>query len=183
MKKILSVVMVACFALVMPALAGIDEGNGEIGFDYGNTDYDNNTGMDSSDSLSLRGGYFMTRMFEVEGQFVNADDSTTTFGTTVNTDMNLLMVNGVFNFHPREEITPYFRVGLGRADLQVSTPLVGSVDDSSMAYQMGGGSRFFFGKSKRTAFRVDLSWVTEDTFDQSSTHTTFAGGFTWRLGR
>lgn len=182
MKKILSVVMVACFALTVPALAAIQEGNGEVGFDYGNTDYDNNTGIDSSDSMSLRGGYFMTRLFEIEGQFVNADDSTNMVGTTVNTDMNLLMVNGVFNFHPREEIIPYVRVGLGRADLEVSSPIL-TADDSSMAYQFGGGTRFYFGKEKRAAFRVDLSWVTEDTFDQSSTHTTFAGGFAWRLGR
>lgn len=182
MKKILSVAMVAFFALTVPALAGIDEGNGEVGFDYGNTDYDSNTGMDTSDSLSLRGGYFMSRMFEIEGQYINADDSTNVLGTSISTDMNLLMVNGVFNFHPREEIIPYFRVGVGRADLEVSSPIV-TADDSSMAYQFGGGSRFFFGKAKRAAFRVDLSWVTEDTFDQSSTHTTFAGGFSWRLGK
>ena len=177
MKKILSIVMVAFFAMIVPALAGIDEGNGEIGFDYGNTNYDSNTGLDSSDSLSLRGGYFMTRMFEIEGQFINSDEST--FGGNV--DMDFLMVNGVFNFRPREEIIPYFRVGLGRANVEVSAPGF-NVDDSSVAYQFGGGSRFFFGKTKRAAFRVDLSFVTEDTFDQSSTHTTFAGGFSWRLG-
>ncbi len=177
MKMILSVVMVAFFAFTAPVLAGIDEGDGEIGFDYGTTDYDSNTGLDSSDSLSLRGGYFMTRMFEIEGQFINSDEST--FGGNV--DMDFLMVNGVFNFRPREEIIPYFRVGLGRANVEVSGPGF-NVDDSSLAYQFGGGTRFFFGKSKRAAIRLDLSFVNEDTFDQSSTHTTFAGGFTWRLG-
>ncbi len=177
MKKILSAVVVAFFVFTVPALAGIDEGNGEIGFDYGNTDYDDNTGLGSSDSLSLRGGYFMTRMFEVEGQFISSDEST--FGADV--DMNFLMVNGVFNFHPTDEIVPFFMVGVGRANVDVSAPGFNQ-DDSSLAYQFGGGSRFFFGKSKRAAIRVDLSWVNEDTFDQSSTHATFAGGFSWRLG-
>lgn len=181
MKKIFSVAVVALLALTVPALAGIDEGNGELGFDYGNTDYDSNTGMDSGDSLSLRGGYFMTKMFEIEGQYITADDETSVLGTSVETDMDLLMVNGVFNFHPREQITPYFRVGLGRANLEIRSPIL-NVDDSSMAYQFGGGSRFFFGKEKRAAIRVDLSFVNEDTFDESSTHTTLSGGFSWRLG-
>ena len=183
MKKTLSVAMIAFFALTVPALAGIDEGNGEIGFDYGNTDYDNNTGLDSSDSLSLRGGYFMSRMLEIEGQYISSDDSS--FGTDV--DMNFLMVNGVFNFHPSETIVPFVMAGVGRANVEVSVPsflgLPGfSVDDSSLAYQIGGGTRWFFGKEKRAALRFDLSLVNEDTFDESSTHTTFAGGFSWRLG-
>jgi len=177
MKKILSVVVVVLFALTVPALAGIDEGNGEIGFDYGNTDYDSNTGLDSSDSLSLRGGYFMTRVFEVGGQYITADEST--FGANV--DMNFLMVNGVFNFHPTDTIVPFVMVGLGRADVEVSAFGFG-VDDSSLAYQFAGGTRWFFGKEKRAALRFDLSFVNEDTFDESSTHTTFAGGFSWRLG-
>jgi hypothetical protein len=58
-----------------------------------------------------------------------------------------------------------------------------SVDDSSTAYQFGGGSRFFFGKEKKMAARVEVSWINEDTFDESSTHTNIVGGLTWRLGR
>ena len=177
MKKIVSVVMVAFFALTVPALAGIDEGNGEIGFDYGNTDYDSNTGLDSSDSLSLRGGYFWTRMFEIEGQYISADEST--FGADV--DMDFLMVNGVFNFHPSETIVPFVMVGVGRANVDVSG-FGFSQGDSSLAYQVAGGTRWFFGKSQRAALRFDLSFVNEDTFNQSSTHTTFAGGFSWKLG-
>ena len=58
-----------------------------------------------------------------------------------------------------------------------------SVDDSGVAYQVGGGSRFFFGESKRAAFRLDVALVSEDSFDDSSTHTNITGGFTWKLGR
>jgi hypothetical protein len=52
-----------------------------------------------------------------------------------------------------------------------------------MAYQIGGGSRFFFGKTKRAALRFDLSLVTEEAGETSNTHTSVAGGFTWRLGK
>ena len=181
MKNILTVAFVALFACSVPALAGIGQGNGEVGFDYGSTDYDSDTGLDSSDSLSVRGGYFMTNLFQVEGQYMSADSKTEVLGTDIDASTDLLMVNGVFNFHPNKEITPYVLVGMGRADVSVDT-LGASTSDSGMAYQLGAGSRFFFGKSKRAAFRVDLSRVSQDTFDESTTNTTFAGGFTWRLG-
>lgn len=182
MKKILCGAFVALFVFSVPALAGIDKGNGEIGIDYGNTDYDSDTGLDSSDTLSLRGGYFMTRLFQVEGQYISADAKTDVLGTDLKASTDIMMVNGVFNFHPNNEITPYVLVGMGRADVAVDMPGA-STDDSGMAYQIAAGSRFFFGKSKRAAFRVDLSRVTQDTFDESTTNTTFAGGFAWRLGR
>ena len=54
--------------------------------------------------------------------------------------------------------------------------------DSSTAYQVGAGSRFFFGKSKKTAFRVDLSMIQESTFNETNTHTNVAAGFSWKLG-
>ena len=182
MKNILTVAFVALFACSVPALAGIGQGNGEVGFDYGSTDYDSDTGLDSSDSLSVRGGYFMTNLFQVEGQYMTADATTEDFGTDVDASTDILMVNGVFNFHPKKEITPYVLVGMGRADVSVESTGF-SADDSGMAYQIGAGSRFFFGKNKRAAFRVDLSRISQDTFDEDTTNTTFAGGFTWRLGR
>jgi opacity protein-like surface antigen len=182
MKKIVLVAFAALFAFSAPALAEIGQGNGEIGFNYGNTDYDSDTGLDSSDSLSLRGGYFMTRLFQVEGQYMSADATNDALGTELDASTDIMMVNGVFNFHPKKEITPYVLVGLGRADVTVQIPGA-STDDSGMAYQVAAGSRFFFGKSKRTAFRVDLSMVNQDTFEESTTNTTFAGGFSWRLGK
>ena len=56
------------------------------------------------------------------------------------------------------------------------------LDDSGVAYQVAGGSRFFFGAKHRVAVRVELSVIDEDTFDQTSTHVSLTGGFTWRLG-
>ena len=47
MKKLLTVAFVALIACSMPALADVGKGNGEVGFDYGSTDYDSDTGLDS----------------------------------------------------------------------------------------------------------------------------------------
>ena len=129
-------------------------------------------------TFALRGGHFLTPMIEIEGQYLNSSEEASGIDTT----MQLLMVNGLFNFHPREDIVPYLLVGVGRASLDIDIGGV-SFDDDSMAYQFGGGSRFYFGESKRAAFRFDLTFVNEDTFSQSSTHTNVTGGFTWKLGR
>ncbi len=181
MKRILIAAVVTMFAFSVPAVAGIGEGNVEVGFDYGSTDYDSDTGFDSGDSINFRGGYFMNDMFEIEGQFMTSDEQTTISGIDAEIDMSLLMVNGVFNFHPRKNIVPYFRGGIGVSDVEVKVAGLGG-DDSSVAYQVGAGSRFFFGKSKRAAIRVDVSVLSANNFDDSSTNTTYGVGFSWRIG-
>jgi hypothetical protein len=57
------------------------------------------------------------------------------------------------------------------------------VSDSGTAYQIAAGSRFFFGKANRAAFRLDVSMINQDTFNETQTNTTFAGGFTFKLGK
>jgi len=56
------------------------------------------------------------------------------------------------------------------------------VDDTGTGWQIAGGSRFFFGGTKRVAVRVELSIVGENTFDENSTHYSATAGFTWRIG-
>lgn len=181
MKRILGMTF-AALLFVSPAMAGIGEGDSELGFDFGQTAYDDNVMDEKGTAFAIRGGHFLTPMFEVEGQYLNSSEETSILGTNVDTTMQLLMVNGLFNFHPREDIVPYVLVGLGRASLDVNVAGI-SFDDDSIAYQFGGGSRFYFGESKRAAFRFDVTFVNEDTFNQSSTHTNVTGGFTWKLGR
>ena len=183
MKKILSLAFLGVLVFSAPALAGIEKGQGEVGVDYGQTSYDNDGAeFDSSDSLSLRGGYFFTNLFQLEGQYINSDTTVEDFdGVKASTD--IMMVNGVFNFMPGKEIKPYVLVGLGQASTDIDAEGFGSVDDSGTAYQIGAGSRFFFGKTKRAAFRFDVSMINQDTFEEETTNTTVAGGFTFRLGK
>ena len=183
MKKILSVAFLALLAVSAPSYAAIAKGNGEVGFDYGQMSYDSDTNLDSSDNLSLRGGYFMTDLFQIEGQYSTADSKTEVVpGFDVKASTDVIMVNGVFNFMPKKDINPFVLVGVGQADVSVDDG-IDSISDSGTAYQIAAGSRFFFGKAKRAAFRLDVSMINQDTFDESQTNTTFAGGFTFKLGK
>lgn len=170
-------------ALSNPALASFDKGSGEVGVGFGMTEFDSNTFDETGTGFGVRGGYNISKLFEVEGSLTrtSADDDDPVFGNLELT-ATTVFVNGVFNFHPRPHIVPYALVGLGTTDVEVEDSS-SSVDDSSTAFQFGGGSRFFFGKEKRVAARVEVAWISEDTFDQGSTHTTFVGGLTWKLGK
>ena len=181
MKRILALLALVVLAFSAPALAAVTEGNGEIGFNYGNTQLDTDTGFDSATSMALRGGYFFNRGFEIEGQLASTSDSTDISGTNADGTFRMYMVNGVYNFQTPKEIVPYVLAGLGMADDEVK--MTGAnTSDSSTAYQLGAGSRFFFGKAKKAAFRVDVAMIQESTFDQTSTHTNVSAGFSWRLG-
>lgn len=187
MKRILCLAMFAVVALGAPAFAaGGSSSNGtggEIGFGLGQADVSSDsTGIDSAQFLGLRGGYHLNKKFQVEGMFASSSEGGSILGTDVDTTMRVLMVNGVMNFHPRKkDIVPYVMAGIGRADVEVESAGT-AVDDNSVAFQIGGGTRIFFGKNKRTAFRMDLSLLRQDTFDDTSTLTTFTGGVTWKLG-
>jgi len=157
-KKIVMCAALAVFALSAPAMAAVVAGGGEIGFDYGNTQLDSNTGLDSATSLAVRGGYFVNDLFQVEGQFASTSDNQDVLGTSVDARMKLYMVNGVFNFNSGKDLTPYVLVGVGMINNTFEVPGF-TFDDSGVAYQVGAGSRFYFGKAKRTAFRVDLSMI------------------------
>jgi opacity protein-like surface antigen len=181
MKKLLSLLVVTLVVFAVPALAATQPGSGEIGMDVGSTQLDSDTGFDSATSLAVRGGYFFNKNFELEGQMASASDSTDVAGTSVDGTFRTYMVNGVYNFQTPKEIVPYVLAGVGLADTQVEASGL-SASDNSTAFQVGAGSRFFFGKEKRAAFRFDLSMIKQNTFDESTTNTNLSAGFTWKLG-
>ena len=181
MKKTLSLLVVTLFVFAVPALAAIQEGNGELGMDVGSTKIDSDTGFDSGTSLAVRGGYFFNHNFELEGQLASTTDTVDQAGTSVDGTFRTYMVNGVYNFKTPKEIVPYVLAGVGLADTSVDASGL-SASDNSTAFQVGGGSRFYFGKEKRAAFRVDVSMIQQSTFDTTTTNTNISAGFTWRLG-
>jgi Outer membrane protein beta-barrel domain len=187
MKRIVCVAAFAAVVLGAPAFAANNANNagngGEIGFGVGQTSVSNSdaTGVDSAQFLGLRGGYDINKQFQVEGQVASSSESGSVAGTSVDTTMRLYMVNGLYNFHPRnKEFVPYVMAGIGRADISVDGGGT-TVSADSTAYQVGGGTRIFFGKSKTMAFRTDVSLLRETAFD-SSTFTNITAGLTWRLG-
>jgi opacity protein-like surface antigen len=180
-KRVLGFLVMAALALSTPALAAIDKGDGEIGFDYGSTQLDSDTGFNSATSLGLRGGYFFKPSVELEGQFSSSSDTVDVSGNSVDGTFRMYMVNGVYNFNAPHQVVPYVMAGVGMMDDQVKE-FGASVSDSSSAFQVGAGSRFFIGSTKTAAFRIDLSMVQESTFDQVSTHKNVSAGFSWKLG-
>jgi opacity protein-like surface antigen len=189
MKKILCLAMFVVLALAAPAFAAnntnksSNSNTGEIGFAVGESDVNSNNNISSSAQfLGVRGGYHLNDQFQVEGQIASSSESGDVSGTSVDSTMHLYMVNGVMNFHPRKkEFMPYVLAGIGRADVSVDA-LGSSVSDNSVAYQIGGGTRIFFGKTKTMAFRADLSLLRENTFSESTTFTSVTAGITWKLG-
>jgi opacity protein-like surface antigen len=190
MKRILCLTLFVVLAVNVPALAATNKakqggstGTGEIGFGVGQSDVSSDTsGIDSAQFIGIRGGYHLNNQWQIEGQLSSSSDSGDISGTSVDTTMRLLMVNGVMNFHPhKKEVVPYVMAGIGRADVSVDAGGT-SVSDDSVAYQIGGGTRVFFGKSKTMAFRADLSLLRDTSFDDSSTLTTVTAGITWKLG-
>lgn len=184
MKRILCFALFVVLALAAPVFAGTPAGNGgEIGFEVGQASVGSDTtGIDSAQFLGVRGGYHLNKQFQVEGQFASSSESGSIAGTSVDTTMRLYMVNGVMNFHPRKkELAPYVMAGIGRADVSVDASGTTASDDS-VAFQVGGGTRVYFGKTKTMAFRTDVSLLRETTFSDSSTVTTVTAGLTWKLG-
>jgi len=183
MRRLLPVTL--CLALLgaAPAWAGLDAKNGELGFDLGYTHFDSDVSDKGAARFNFRGGYCFNKLFELEGQGAGMASEDTGGFADLYTVLTIDFVNAVFNFHPsNKEIVPYVLVGIGHATLEFDLDPGPKVDDSGVAYQIAGGSRFFFGAKHRVAVRVELSVIDEDTFDQTSTHVSLTGGFTWRLG-
>ena len=115
---------------------------------------------------------------------ISGDASSTSFRSLdVDATLLTLHLNGIFNFHVDDEVVPYALLGVGVAKVEFENLFGFDVDDNSGSAQVGGGSRFFLGRQKKVAARVELSFLREDTFDfDEAVHVNLVGGFTWRLG-
>ncbi len=183
MRKLAVVVLFLLVTFASPVLAGIGKGNGELGFDAGWTNFDATISDKTAGRVAFRGGYHFTRLFQLEGQLgcMAADDHS--LGPDATVALCAMMVDGVFNFHSKSgNIVPYVLAGAGNATLVYDNTFAGKIDDSGMAYQGAAGGRFFFGKNKRTAVRLEISDLFADVFDQNTSNGSFTWGFTWRLG-
>ena len=161
----------------MSAVAEVEAGDWEVGFDIGETDFDQDVADGSDIRVGGRMGFFFTDHFELEGQV--AVSSTDDAG--VDLDLTTGMVNAVFNFNPGGSFVPYIFVGAGVATLDVGFAgpgfTVADISDESFAYQGGVGGRIFFGGD--FALRLELSQLVEETFGESSEHTSGTVGVSW----
>lgn len=171
----LAVLGLAALLSAAPAGAILRAGEGEMGFDLGATQFDDNVEDDTGFRAGWRFGQCLSDAFELEGQVlatglsIDGDDVILTAG----------FLNAVVNFHPAETIVPYLLLGGGYASTEVDFGDV-SVSDESFAAQGAIGSRFFFGPSG-LGLRVEAAALSERTFDESSLHWSLTAGLTWRF--
>ena len=161
--------------LVSAPAAWAQAGSFEFGVGGGVTELDDNVGGEREFRAEVRGGYFITDHFQLEGQLLRV---TSVFDLS----LTAYMINGVFHFGTDQGIVPYVLVGAGVADLGFSGfPFNSSVDDQGTALQAAVGTRFFLGDTGRSV-RLELSTLREDSFDEDSNYLSFTAGFNWRFG-
>jgi len=186
MKRRLLVSSLVALLFAGPAVAGIGKGDGEIGFDLGYTEFDQNLTGQNGARLALRGGYHVTRLFQIEGQVAasahyNTDAIFHRMGSRrADTSLQTYFADGVFNFHSKGgNVVPYVLAGVGSGTLDFP---FANVSDSGPATLIAGGSRFFFGDRHGAAFRLEFSRISVRVFDETTRHFSVTAGFTWRLG-
>lgn len=166
-----------------PALAGIGERNGEIGFEYALARFDSDLLGRTGGRWSVRAGRLETRSLQWEGQVTRARvDDEPLPGAARKVTLTLAVANVIFNFRPRKDIVPYVLAGVGLARLEIEAAGLTS-DDTETGYQVAGGGRFFFGDRSPVALRLELSILGSDGFEHSYFHPSVAAGLTFRLGR
>jgi hypothetical protein len=173
--------------LLVPAassFAGIGKGNSEIGFDFGYTKFDPDVADVGGFRSAIRGGYHFSSLFELEGQVsvaINWHVNQALHRIFIDHQLNTLMANGVFNFHPgKGNVVPYVLGGFGNARLSFYSD---EFRDSGAAWQVAGGCRFFFGDEDQVAFRLEYARLSSRLFDTSGIYQSLTAGFTWRLGK
>ena len=188
MKRLPVILSLTALLVAAPAAAGIGARNGEIGFDFGYADFDNDLAGKNGARVTLRGGYHFTDWFQIEGESVAMGTTETSAGIEIDTTIAAFLVNGVFDFHPgRGSVAPYVLGGLGLATVRVRLTPGERLEDTGGASQLAGGGRFFFGARKQVALRLEAGLMWHKTSDPIAPGRTFVeknltAGFTWRIG-
>ena len=184
-RPVLSIVIAGILLIVAPvssARAGIRGRDGEVGIDYALQRFDPELLGETGGRWSLRGGMHMTDLLQWEGQITRGRVETTPLpGAERSVTLSLALVNLVVNFHPREDVVPYVLLGVGIAKTKIEAVGLSS-SDTETGYQIGGGSRFFFGKESAVALRVELAIPGGDAFEHSYFHPSLGAGLTFRIG-
>jgi OOP family OmpA-OmpF porin len=157
----------------VPAFAnGGDIHDIDVGAYAGSLHPDSYDGVDPDNGSfwGVRGGYFFTPKWSVEGSWqrfsTNGDNNSSV-------DLNSLRGNGLWNFRAGKKFRWFLTLGLGKEKIK-SDDL--GVSESSWGWNWGGGGRWFFGKSKFWGIRADARWIeTKPGGDINDTQTNYEG--------
>jgi opacity protein-like surface antigen len=176
MKVLFPVVLAS--VLILNAVPSHAQHQAEIGIDAGWTHLDDFVANANAWRVGFRAGYHIQDWVEIEAQMAGARAGEEIGSVNLKTTLLTGLANGVFNFRT-ERVVPYGLVGIGVANLQ-ATPGISSFSDFALAWQFGGGARFFF--SNNTALRAEVGHLREHTFDTWNGHWSVTGGVTWVFG-
>jgi len=167
----------ALLSLSIPAGAQSKAGDFEAGFDIGSVRFDSAVKGRDREQLhgGVRGGWFLTDSFELEGQISRSN-------APLDATLDAAFVNAVWSFRPAARISPYVLVGAGAAQLDEDALFEERSRHDGSAYHAAIGGRFSFGDG-RLAARIELSRIVEETLDDAHHHDILTGGLTWRFGR
>jgi len=185
MNRIRFTVLAALLCCALPAFAGGgDDGDWEIGIYGGAVHPDDYGGLDPDGGTyyGLRGGYFFTRRWSVEGAYQAFGTEADVNGPNADVDLNSLRFNGLFNFRPGKNLRWFLTGGIGR-EYTKSSDL--DVDESDWSYNLGGGARWYFGRKDLWGLRADARWVTvkvEGSVDETQNPYEVSGGLFWSFG-
>lgn len=173
---VLGVVLAAC----LPAATALaaETGKGEVGIDVGYADLVDKMGG-GGPLAAIRGGYHFKPWFEMEAEagYISPDCPDGECS-----DLWFVLLNFVFNIHPTPRAVPYAFFGFGYTDFEQevdsSIVLIEDPFQGQALYQVGAGSRFYFGQKKRTGFRIEVS----ESFFEDDQSPNAQVGMVWRLG-
>jgi hypothetical protein len=161
-------------SLLAPGIAA--KGKGEIGFDLGWADLDDELGG-GSELATIRGGYHATDRFMLEGQVEGIFPDCEVSGECA--DLLVIYVNGQYKFRPDKSVEPYILLGAGWADIEDDyNPFVEDPFKGQLVVQVGAGSRFYFGKKKNAAVRLEVTGA----FFEDTSNANAQVGLLWRFG-
>jgi outer membrane protein with beta-barrel domain/thrombospondin type 3 repeat protein len=153
------IVLAALLCCALPAFAGGgDIHEIEVGLYAGAMSPDNYNGLNPEGTTfyGVRGGYFFTPKWSVEGAYQWSSTQADVSGPNPDMDLNSLRFNGLWNLRAGKKFRWFLTAGLGREYTKASDL---NLDEKSWSYNFGGGARWYFGKKKNWGFRADARWI------------------------
>lgn len=165
-----------------PAGPVFTAGSGEIGADYSVARFDSDLTDDRGDRYALRGGRFLGPRIQWEAELTRATVREELFpGAEKRVTLDIAVANVVVNFDAGGRTVPYLLAGIGVGQMKLEAIGLSS-RETATAYQIAGGSRFFFGGRGRVAARIELALLANEGFEERFVHAALGAGLTFRIG-
>lgn len=177
--------MVGLLAAATPATAEIRERSMEVGGFLLYADFDQDSNIDDDVGIGGRFGIVFEENHELEFSF---DFISTEDDQNLGLDVDLITARAgyVYNFLPRETISPLLTVGAGVQNVNISDSSLGPfgtiVDDTDPLVFGGVGVRFFLGDSFNIRLDGQIQAVFPDGSEDTFVDSLLMVGAGWILG-